>query len=376
MQAMNRKEGSHPVSKNRFYLTIAVFLFLICLAGLPSTIMAETVSQETENPLPVKNTLPSVKLGKVVSAGNTSLRITWTTVKGADGYYVYRKENDKWVQIASVEAPQHSYVHTSSAAHKILPAVKYAYTVRTWIRSGDKKLLGVPAYSSIRGQTSPHKLWVTEANKSYYYLNGKKVYGWRKIGSYTYFFDKKDGHLKKNAIVGDSSGYYYVDGSGIRVTDKVMKQAVAYVRKYTKNGWTREQKLKKCYDVMWSVYRYGGPHDAVSKSKMPSYAAYMFTNKKGNCYRGAVALAYAAKAIGYEVRVGVGGVSSHPTGSLSTHGWTEIKKDDVWYMCDTSMQRPRPKTSLYMLDPAKYPFRLRRDDVYTMKIVKGVVKWL
>ena len=154
----------------------------------------------------------------------------------------------------------------------------------------------------------PKNGWVTEKKQTYYYKEGKAVKGWQKIKKKWYFFHKKTKALAKNTIAGDKSGgYYYVDQDGVRCKDKTMKLAVAFVRKHSKTKDTPEKRLYSCFTYFVKKFRYRSGGLKVSAKDLPSYAKQFLVEKKGNCYRGAAALAYCAKALGFSARIGVGG---------------------------------------------------------------------
>lgn len=199
--------------------------------------------------------------------------------------------------------------------------------------------------------------------------------GWCKIGKAYYYFNKK-GVMQKNKIVGDKKkGYYYVDASGVRVTDRVTRTAVAFVRKHSNSGQSKKQRLKSCYNALckYPYKRFYGDHPGAKE--MPSYASYMFKNKKGNCYRYTAAMAYIARVLGFDSRVSIGGVSSRRNGSLNPHGWCEVKIGGKWKICDCSMRRVNKNKTLFLLEWKKYPYRIRRDKKITMQVKKGKVSW-
>jgi len=217
--------------------------------------------------------------------------------------------------------------------------------------------------------------WVKKKKNTYYYKKGVRVTGWKFIKGKKYYFDKKTGKLLTNTIAGTAKeGRYYVDAKGIRVTDPQIRMAVSFVDKHTKPSWPKDKKLKACYEYLWKVCRYERAYDKVALEKMPDYASYMLKTGKGNCYRGSAAFAYTARVLGYDSRVGVGGVSSRNT-ALSPHGWTEIKIKGKWYMCDISMQRYWTQISLYLRTASNYPFRYRCDDRYRLTVRNGKVTW-
>ena len=59
--------------------------------------------------------------------------------------------------------------------------------------------------------------WVKIGEDSYFFSNGTKAKGWRKIFGTYYFFDE-DGAMQKNALVKKGKKLYYVDGEGKRVS--------------------------------------------------------------------------------------------------------------------------------------------------------------
>lgn len=189
----------------------------------------------------------------------------------------------------------------------------------------------------------------------------------------TYF--SKKGVLLKNTIAGNKKqGYYYVDSTGVKVTKKEIKQAVSFVRKHTKTSWSKSKKLKKCYDYLWKNYTYERFYDKPKASKMPSYAQYMFSKKRGNCYRYAASFAYIAKVIGYDVRV-VSGSISNLRGGMSPHGWAEIKMSGKWYIFDANMQRNFPTVDSYKKTEKTYPYKHEVFDKYKMTVKNGKVTW-
>lgn len=204
---------------------------------------------------------------------------------------------------------------------------------------------------------------------------GKKRTGWHKIKNKYYYFDKK-GRLQKNKIVGSKkSGYYYVDRNGIRITDKNIRYAVKFVMRYSSSKDQPEKRLKSCFKALCK-YRYRQSHlDKPSAKKMKSYAADMFGHKRGNCYRYASAFAYIARVLGYDSSVSVGGVTAFAHRKLSPHGWTEVKINGKWMICDCSMQNAHKKNRLFLVEKKKYPFRLRCDNRYVMDVKKGKVSW-
>ena len=218
----------------------------------------------------------------------------------------------------------------------------------------------------------PKNGWVTEKKQTYYYKEGKAVKGWQKIKKKWYFFHKKTKALAKNTIAGDKSGgYYYVDQDGVRCKDKTMKLAVAFVRKHSKTKDTPEKRLYSCFTYFVKKFRYRSGGLKVSAKDLPSYAKQFLVEKKGNCYRGAAALAYCAKALGFSARIGVGG----KTKKQIVHGWTEIRIGKKWYYYDINRQRMNSHMKLYKVPVKKKPFRVIKNKGWDLTVTNGKVKW-
>ena len=220
--------------------------------------------------------------------------------------------------------------------------------------------------------TSPSG-WVEKGRKTFFYEDGKKVTGWKRItGKFYYFTD--DG-LQRNKIVGSSQkGLYYVDEDGVRITDKQIKMAVKFVMDKSVAVRSPKARLKECYRELcrYPYIRINGDHP--SSDKISSYAAYMFTRKGGNCYRYASAYAYIAKVLGFDVRVCTGTVYLRVAG-FSPHGWCEVKIDDVWRMVDCSMGRAHRNRNLFLITRSSCPFRLRCYNTFSMKMKDDEIIW-
>jgi len=217
--------------------------------------------------------------------------------------------------------------------------------------------------------------WKTISKSKYYFAsNGKMVTGYKKIGSYKYYFSSK-GVLQKSKIVGTKKlGYNYVDSAGRVVTSKEIKYAVNFVKAHTKDSWSKSKKLKTCYNYLWKNYPYKRYYDKASAKKMSTYAQQMFKNKKGNCYRYAASFACIARVIGYDSRVVNGGLR-YRSGGWSYHGWTEVKVNGKWYICDANMQRNYPKVNAYMRTESNYPYTHIIRAKYKLTISKGKAVW-
>lgn len=180
-----------------------------------------------------------------------------------------------------------------------------------------------------------------------------------------------------NKIVGSKAkGYYYVDKTGRKVNTREIRQAVDFVMRNSKAGDSRAKRLKACYRALQAYPYFGMTNRAPKAKNLFSYARYMFSRHRGDCYYYASTMAYIARVLGYDSRVAVGGVTARgPAAPLSLHGWCEVKYRKSWRMLDCSMQRAHLDRNLCLVTRKKYPFRLRCDKVYTMTVKNAKVKW-
>ena len=214
--------------------------------------------------------------------------------------------------------------------------------------------------------------WVTKKKKTFYYRDGKAVKGWQKIKKKWYFFSKETKELKTECITGDASGgYYYVGQDGIRCSDKTMQQAVKAVLNYSKKKDTPEERLYSCFRYLVKRYKYRSGGDKVSAKELPDFAKEYFITKQGNCYRGAAALAYCAKALGFDARIGIGGKKRKQI----VHGWTEVKIKGKWYYYDVNRQRMNSWKQMYKVPVKVLPFGLVKNGGWELAAEKGKLFW-
>lgn len=180
-----------------------------------------------------------------------------------------------------------------------------------------------------------------------------------------------------NKIVGSKAkGYYYVDKTGRKVNTREIRQAVDFVMRNSKAGDSRAKRLKACYRALQAYPYFGMTNRAPKAKNLFSYARYMFSRHRGDCYYYASTMAYIARVLGYDSRVAVGGVTARgPAAPLSLHGWCEVKYGKSWRMLDCSMQRAHLDRNLCLVTRKKYPFRLRCDKVYILTVKNAKVKW-
>ncbi|MBP5304104.1 MAG: fibronectin type III domain-containing protein [Clostridia bacterium] len=298
---------------------------------------------------------PTISSVKKVDAG---VKVSWKAVSNVKQYRVYRKKyGEKWQGLANVAGT--SYVDTASPTD-----FPYTYTVRCLAEDSALASWYV-TYSQYFVGTSLAKGTFAVGSQSLYFENGTLYTGYRTTGGKTYYY--KAGVLQKNGIVGTKKeGYCYASKSGavdtsftgiaknangywyfikgkldftarVAVTyqskdwnvlngkaylvktekDKTFFRALKLLAKITTKDMTKEQKLKKCFDHIRSAYKECNP-------RIPHYhgmdwpiiyANDVFVDGVGNCISFGAALAFLAKAIGYENVYGC-----HSGG----HGWCEI----------------------------------------------------
>lgn len=199
-----------------------------------------------------------------------------------------------------------------------------------------------------------------------------KVTGWNEVGdkSYYFYFDE-DGNVQRavNTIIGD----YYVDKTGVRVDDSIVMAAVNFVNTHSSASQTNEQRLKTCFLYLAENYDYQTRYGIPTATQISESAAYMFENKKGNCYCYGASFAYIAAVLGYDSGVIMGEVWT--SNGWSAHGLTEVYADGAWLMCDATRQRSIPKKDWYLQTPASYPATYKISGNYRMSIAEGVVSW-
>ena len=114
----------------------------------------------------------------------------------------------------------------------------------------------------------------------------------------------------------------------------------------------------------------------VKASNLSSFARNMLTTGRGDCYYYGTTMAYIARVLGYDSRVAGGGVTARgPWYPKTEHGWCEVRIGSTWRMIDCSMQRAHTAHNLFLVKRSDYPFWLRCDKVYTLRIKDGKTNW-
>lgn len=174
--------------------------------------------------------------------------------------------------------------------------------------------------------------WETVDGVKYYYVNGKKITNKvKKIGRYTYCFDKT-GKLVTNKpyYKVNSKTYYKIKKNG-QATKLSTVETMAAVRLQKCKG-----NLKKAFN--WSVSLQYAGNVKVSKKTPTEYGLYGFKTGSGDCYVMAATFYWMAKVAGYDAHY-VKGYFQKSGGKKGAHAWVEID------------QKVNGKKKTYVYDP-------------------------
>lgn len=358
------------------FLVICFLTCMVCYCPkMAVNVEAEEIVGETATSAPAENvTTPSAENttsenavdGYIVTVENNTLRCTYLGNAQKKIYLAVINKNGNYTVVSpKIKGALIYYfnangVGTKYTKTKIISITFQKKSAKYYVKSGK---LGTG--------------WYTKKRKKYYYSSGEMVTGWQKIKGKRYYFSKKKktkGQLITNTIIQTKKKSYYVDSTGVRVTSKDVKAAVKYVTAHTKKKWSNSKKLKACYDYLCKHSSYQRFYGIPTASDMKECGTYMLTKRRGNCYRYAAAFAYIAKVLGYESRVAVGKITSI-NGGMTPHGWTEVKVNGKWRICDADMQSESNGVDSYMKTEATYKYRHTCSDRYTIKIKNGKVTW-
>lgn len=197
---------------------------------------------------------------------------------------------------------------------------------------------------------------------------GETVTGWTEIGEHKYYFNK-DGSMAKNRIVGS----YYVGKDGARAEGQAISLAVKFVNANSSSSLSNYERLKQCYNAAVKAFKYKTVYGTPAASELPSCAVSMFTSGVGNCYCYASSFAYIARVLGYDSAVEEGSIN--PGGYVSVHGWTKVKYDGKWLICDVVQQRYRSQHNYFMKTYSSYPFTLYKGPICYLTVENGTDTW-
>ena len=174
--------------------------------------------------------------------------------------------------------------------------------------------------------------WETVDGVKYYYVNGEKITNKvKKIGKYTYCFDKT-GKLVTNKpyYKVNPKTYYKIKKNG-QATKLSAVETMAAVRLQKCKG-----NLKKAFN--WSVSLQYAGNVKVSKKTPTEYGLYGFKTGSGDCYVMAATFYWMAKVAGYDAHY-VKGYFQKSGGKRGAHAWVEID------------QKVKGKKKTYVYDP-------------------------
>ena len=174
--------------------------------------------------------------------------------------------------------------------------------------------------------------WETVDGVKYYYVNGEKITNKvKKIGKYTYCFDKT-GKLVTNKpyYKVNSKTYYKIKKNG-QATKLSTVETMAAVRLQKCKG-----NLKKAFN--WSVSLQYAGNVKVSKKTPTEYGLYGFKTGSGDCYVMAATFYWMSKVAGYDAHY-VKGYFQKSGGKKGAHAWVEID------------QKVNGKKKTYVYDP-------------------------
>ena len=174
--------------------------------------------------------------------------------------------------------------------------------------------------------------WETVDGVKYYYVNGEKITNKvKKIGKYTYCFDKT-GKLVTNKpyYKVNAKTYYKIKKNG-QATKLSAVETMAAVRLQKCKG-----NLKKAFN--WSVSLQYAGNVKVSKKTPTEYGLYGFKTGSGDCYVMEATFYWMAKVAGYDAHY-VKGYFQKSGGKKGAHAWVEID------------QKVNGKKKTYVYDP-------------------------
>lgn len=312
----------------------------------------------------------AAKLGKVQSSAYNKLKITWSKVPGASGYYIYRKSGSSWKKVGTSTST--SFVHKSSTKYPIKTGTTYTYTVKAYRKVGSSAVAGTYNKTGIKGKAVPNK--PTLVSLEYGDAVGKIKINWKKAsGATNYLIYRKDANGKWQQIanvkgantlsythvssskypitagknytytvrsyttVGKTKGLYDTKGKTIKgpsasdiLDANLSKKTQSILSAITTANMTNSQKLYAAWKYVTSSsnFKYWPKYPDLNKTGWQKECALdMLTTGRGNCYSFACAFAALASEIGYSPSVVCGRVSGNRDGAsdgLTRHCWVRI----------------------------------------------------
>jgi len=201
----------------------------------------------------------------------------------------------------------------------------------------------------------------------YYYFSKKGVQGtsWRKVGSAYYCFKAGNGekgymltNTVKNGIQLGSDGKAVLSSERAKKKAKLMARISKYLDKIVASGYSKKEKLKRCYDYLRTniPYKFTSHFRKKDKNWDIWSANALMDNGYSDCHPYACTFAYLANAIGYD-KVTVQ--------SAKRHSWVKINKR--YY--DVSLARFFGRSSYYLYGRKKKVFmNYQKKHGYTVKV--------
>ena len=178
--------------------------------------------------------------------------------------------------------------------------------------------------------------WETVDGVKYYYVNGEKITNKvKKIGKYTYCFDKTGKLVTNKPYYKINSKTYYKIKKNGQATKLSTVETMAAVRLQKCKG-----NLKKAFN--WSVSLQYAGNVKVSKKTPTEYGLYGFKTGSGDCYVMAATFYWMAKVAGYDAHY-VKGYFQKSGGKKGAHAWVEIDQKvngkKKTYVYDSNFQK-------------------------------------
>ena len=299
-----------------------------------------------------KLNLATVKGLKTSSVSDNSVKLTWSKVKDANGYTIYKYDTKKkkWVKISNIKNSSQKYT-----VSKLKSGTKYQFAVKAY-KTENKKEVKSTDYAKITVTTKLSNvkiksadIYPTKIKLSWNKVSGAKGYNiykksgdkWKKVSStkntsytvsklsfnkkYTFAVEAYKDKLKSKSKTQKSAKTYYHMSKNPTVAEKKAAQVLDSV--------ARQNKVK--VPTLYMAYRKSEVKYIHFKESANLgtewYAKYGLTNRKGNCYVMAAMMTTYARLLGYDAKQVSGDIGG------SVHSWCEIKINGKVYVCDMSM---------------------------------------
>lgn len=170
---------------------------------------------------------------------NTSAKIRWTKVKGADGYYIYGNKCGKKNKYKLVKEIKKAGT-TSYTQKKLTKGTYYKYIVIAYKKIGTKKIT-IAASKTVHATTTGGKYGVAagvKVNKKTITLNSKKKFTIKASEI------RKDKKIKKHRAIAYETSNNKIATVNSKGVIKGMKKGTCYVYVYAQNGVYQKIKVK------------------------------------------------------------------------------------------------------------------------------------